>query len=68
MSKNESLKNGMVLGGIAGALLLYGDKVKPYLLDFINSLLPETNILGDFTAPLIIIGGFILIGLIIDRY
>ena len=56
MAKSESLKNGAVLGAIAGAAILYGDKVKPYLLDFVNGLLPETNILGDFTAPLLIIG------------
>ena len=61
----DSLTNGVVLGAVIGAMIVWGDKV----LGFIEGIVPSNWIvLGVWSVPLYVIGAGALIGYIIDRY
>ena len=66
--KIENYKNGVVLGAVLGAAILWGDKIRGPLIEFLNSAIPkQVSFLGALWAPLIIIGVCALIGYIVDR-
>lgn len=61
---SDGLLNGSVLGGIAGALVVWGQKV----YDVVVPMIPETwQIFGDYSIPVIIIAAGVLIGYLVDR-
>ena len=62
----DNLANGAVLGGITGALIIYGQRV----YDWLVPLIPESwiGIFPDgYGIPVILIGIGVLLGYIIDR-
>lgn len=60
----DGLLNGSVLGGIAGALVVWGQTVYNYIVPMI----PESwQIFGEYSIPVIIIAIGVLIGYIVDR-
>ena len=62
----DTLANGSLLGGIAGALVVWGDKV----YDWMVPLIPDawTSFGGDYSIPIIVIGVGALVGYLIDRF
>ena len=67
-TKIESYKNGIFLGGILGAAILWGDKVRDPLVNWLNSVMPsQVSFLGTLWAPIVIIGVCALIGLLVDK-
>jgi len=62
---SDTLHNGTVLGAVAGALIVWGDKVYNWLIPVI----PEAWITfaGDWSIPIILIGLGALLGYAVDR-
>ena len=65
--KTESLKNGVVLGAILGAVLIWGQYIRDPILGMINGIIPTTSQFGGFSAIVIVIGVCAVIGYIIDK-
>lgn len=62
----DKLWNGATLGGILGALLVWGDTV----YDWLVGVIPSTwqTFAGDWSLALIFIGGGALVGYLVDRF
>ena len=62
----DNLTNGVILGGIAGALIIWGDTVKGWVTDIIPqswiNVFPE-----GYGLAIILIGLGALVGYIVDR-
>lgn len=66
--KVENLKNGIVLGSALGAAILWGDKIRDPIVNWLNSVIPsQVSFLGAVWAPLVIIAVCALIGYIVDK-
>lgn len=63
----ESYKNGLILGGLLGLAILFGDKIKQPILDFINNIIPETYQWGGISAMAIVILICAIIGFAVDK-
>lgn len=63
----DQLWNGTVLGGVAGLILYYGDKLN--LSQKISDIMTNKGWMfaGDWTVPIIMIGAGLVIGYVIDR-
>ena len=62
----DTLQDGTVLGAIAGALLVWGDKVSSWLIPMIP--VSARTFAGDtFSLPIIFIGAGAILGYIVDR-
>lgn len=62
----DDLKNGLVFGGIAGALIMWGETVKGWATDIIPVSWIEAFPEG-YGLAIILISVFALIGYIVDR-
>jgi uncharacterized protein involved in cysteine biosynthesis len=67
--RKEKITNGAILGGLLGAAILWGDKIRGPIVSFLENNVPDSlSFLGSLTIPIIIIGGFMLIGYLVDKY
>jgi uncharacterized protein involved in cysteine biosynthesis len=67
--KIENYKNGIVLGAVLGAAILWGDKLRDPLVKWLNSVIPsQVSFLGALWAPLVIIGVCALVGYLVDKF
>lgn len=62
----DKIQNGAIGGAVAGALMYWGEKV----VEFAESIVPQPaqTFAGELSIPIIFIGLFALIGLILDKY
>ena len=62
---SDSLRNGTILGAIAGVFIWQGSNIYTWLIETLPS---AWMALGDWSLPIYLIAGGALIGWIIDRY
>ena len=67
-TKLENNKNGIILGAVLGAVLLWGQYIKDPILNFLNGIIPVNYQLGGFTAMAIIILIGAIIGYAVDKF
>lgn len=61
----DKLDNGAILGAISGALIYFGEDV----VAFLQETIPESaKFMGEWSLLIYSIGGFALLGYILDRY
>jgi hypothetical protein len=64
-SARDKIRNGGVLGGLLGFAIWKGAGIYTFLLENIPSAWLR---LGEYSLPIYVIGGGIILGLIIDKY
>jgi len=64
MRGKDSLKNGLIAGGIAGALVYWGAQIKTFAL--LN--IPSNLLFGDISVLIYLVLTGMLVGYIIDRF
>lgn len=65
MVKKDDLFNGVVLGGLLGAAIVWGAPIYTWIIETVP---PAWYVLGDPSLPLYLIGAGMLVGWIIDKY
>ena len=62
----DTLHNGVVMGGLLGAAVAWGDTVLAKVEDVIPAGL--ATVLGEYTIPIYLIAAGALLGYAVDRY
>ena len=62
--KKDKLINGVVLGGLLGAAIVWGAPVYTWIIETVP---PAWCVLGNLSLPLYLIGAGALVGYIVDK-